>query len=57
MIFDWPRFARERQVLRSAAATTDFRGFSTNPRAAAALTLWFLRLEVLPQFSWALDQL
>ena len=42
--------------LRQAVASTDFQWLTSDPRAAAALTTWFLRLNLLTQFSWARDQ-
>ena len=51
-----PRFTRERQALRQTT-TLDFRHLTTDPRAASALTAWFLHLNILPQFTWASDQL
>ena len=57
VIVDCPRCSRERMQLRQAVASTDFHRLSSDPRAAAALTTWFLRLNLLPQFSWAQEQL
>ena len=54
---DCPRFHSEQQQLRLAAATTNFQQLTSSPRAAAILTAWFLRLDLLPQFAWAREQL
>ena len=54
---DCPRFHREQQQLRQATSTTDFQQLTSNPRTAATVTTWFLRLNLLPQFSGVRDQL
>ena len=57
IVLDCPRFHIEQRWLRLAAATTDFQQLTSNPRAATALTTWFLQLNLLPQFSLVQDQL
>ena len=52
-----PRLLRARRSLHAAAATTDYQVMTSRPRPAAALTAWILRHGVLPQFSWAQEQL
>ena len=54
---DCPRFSQERRQLQQTTRTTDFQWLISDPRGAAALTTWFLRLNLLPQFSWAREQL
>ena len=51
------QFTSERQALRRLTSTTNFQQLTSNHRAAAVLAPWFLRLGLLPQFSWAQDQL
>ena len=57
IVLDCPRFHSEQRQLRQAVATTDFQQLTSNPQATAALTAWFLRLDLLPQFAWAWEQL
>ena len=57
VIFACPRFTRGWQELRRTAITTDFQVLTANPHAAAALAAWFLGLNILPRFCWALDHL
>ena len=57
IVLDCPRFHSEQRQLRQAVATTDFQQLTSNPRATATLTAWFLRLDLLPQFAWAWEQL
>ena len=63
VMVDCPRFSRERMQLRQAVCLyryvcTDFRWLTSDPRAAAAaLTTSFLWLNLLPQFTWAQEQL
>ena len=57
IMLDCPRFRREQRQLRQATSTTDFQQLTSNPRTAATVTTWFLRLNLLPQFSSARDQL
>ena len=57
IIVDCPHFSREHVQLRQAAASTEFQRLTSDPRAAAALTMWFIQLNLLPQFSWAQEQL
>ena len=57
VILDCPRFSRERQVFRHSTSTTDFKQLTSDHQPAAALAVWFLHLDLLPQFSWARDQL
>ena len=57
VILDCPRLQRVRRSLYTAAATTDYQVMISRPRPAAALTSWILRHGVLPQFSWAQEQL
>ena len=57
VILQCRRFTRERLVLRQLTATTDFQRLTSDHRAAAALAPWFLRLDLLSQFSWARDHL
>ena len=57
IMLDCPRFRREQQQLRQATSTTDFQQLTSNPRTAAVVTTWFLRLSLLSQFSRARDQL
>ena len=52
-----PRLLRARCSLHAAASTTDYQVMTSRPRPAAALTAWILRHGVLPQFSWAQEQL
>ena len=52
-----PRLQRARRSLYAAASTTDYQVMASRPRPAAALTAWILRHGVLPQFSWAQEQL
>ena len=59
VILDCPGFSRERRVLRQSTATTDFKQLPVNSdrRPAATLAVRFLRLDLLPQSSWARDRL
>ena len=57
IVLDCPRSNSEQRQLRLATATTGFQQLTSNPRAAVALTEWFLRLDLLPKFAWARDQL
>ena len=57
VILNCPRFTRERWQLRQVIPSTDFQRLTTDPRAAAVVTAWFLRLDLLPQFTWAREQL
>ena len=56
-VMQCPRFQRVRRSLYAAASTTDYQAMISRPRPAAALTTWILRHGVLPQFSWAQEQL
>ena len=57
VVLECPRLQRVRRSLYTAAATTDYQVMISRPRPAAALTSWILRYGVLPQFSWAQEQL
>ena len=57
VVLNCPRFTQERWQLRLQVPSTDFQRLTSNPRAAAAVTTWFLHLDLLPQFSWAREQL
>ena len=54
---DCPRLQHARCSLFATASTTDYQVLISRPRPAAALTSWILRHGVLPQFSWAQEQL
>ena len=57
VVLDCPRLLRARRSLYLAAATTDYQALTSQPRPTAALTAWILRQGILPQFSWAQEQL
>ena len=57
VILQCRQFTNKRQVLQQLTSTTNFQQLTSNHRAAAVLAPWFLRLGLLPQFSWAQDQL
>ena len=57
VILNCPRFTRERWQLRQRVSSTDFQRLTSSPRTAAVVTTWFLRLDLLAQFSWAREQL
>ena len=57
IILDCHRFTNEWQLLRQTTRATDFQMLTNNPRTTATLTAWFIWLDILPQFSWALEQL
>ena len=57
VILDCPQLQRVRRSLYTAAATTDYQVMISRPWPAAALTSWIVRHGVLPQFSWAQEQL
>lgn len=57
VVLDCPHLHHARQSLHLAASTTDFQVLISQPRPAAALTAWILHHGVLPQFSWAQEQL
>ena len=57
VVMDCPRLQRARRSLFAAASTTNYQAMISRPRPAAALTAWILRHGVLPQFSWAQEQL
>ena len=56
VILNCPRFTRERWQLRQQVPSTDLQQLTSNPRAATAVTAWFLHLNLLAQFSWAREQ-
>ena len=57
VVVDCPWLQRVRPSLYTAAATTDYQAMAARPCPAAAITAWILRHGVLPQFSWAQEQL
>ena len=57
IILNCPRFTQQRWQLRQQVPSTDFQQLTSNPRAAAVVTKWFLSLDLLSQFSWASEQL
>ena len=57
ILLNCPHFTRERWQLRQQISSTDFQQLTSDPRAATAVTTWFLHLDLLPQFSWAREQL
>ena len=57
VILDCPQLQRVRHSLYTATATTDYQVMISHPQPATTLTLWILRHSVLPQFSWAQEQL
>ena len=57
VVLECPRLQRVRRSLYTATATTEYQVMISCPRPAAALTSCILRHGVLPQFSWAQEQL
>ena len=57
VVLDCPHLLRARRSLYLAAATTDYQALTSRPRPTTALTAWILRQGILPQFSWAQEQL
>ena len=51
VILNCPRFTQERWQLRQQVSSTDFQQLTSNPRAAAVVTTWFLHPDLLAQFS------
>ena len=56
-MMDCPQLQRVRRSLYAAATTTDYQVLISHPRPTTTLTTWILRHGVLPQFSWAQEQL
>ena len=52
-----PHLLQACHSLYAVAATTDYQVMTSRPRPTVALTAWILRHGVLPQFSWAQEQL
>ena len=57
VVMDCPRLQHARCSLFDAASTTDYQVMISRLRPATTLTAWILRHGVLPQFSWAQEQL
>ena len=57
VVMECPRLHQARRSLFVEASTTDYQVMLSRPRPAAALTAWILRHGILPQFSWAQEQL
>ena len=57
VVMDCPQLQHARCNLFATASTTDYQVLISRPRPAAALTSWILRHGILPQFSWAQEQL